>query len=191
MSYDFRLFPRRTGEDPLVTAQRDADEEDMEIFLPDAEKEALKLKVASALMAFNPDLQPFQFEYDEITKMQGISIEEAKLKYRHIELNGPDKGNGIQIDIYDDEISLTVPFWHTAEKASTVFREIWGYLKIIQSESGYITYDLQLDSIVDLNVDFQRVLNVYEESYQSMMRQLPDTIKEMEPKRPWWQFWKN
>ena len=58
MSYDFRLFRRRIGEDPLITAQRDPEE--FATTPPAPEKEALKRKVADALIANNPKLQVFQ-----------------------------------------------------------------------------------------------------------------------------------
>jgi hypothetical protein len=55
MSYDFQLFRPRPGEDPRVTAQRDSD-----VFAdspPDPQKEALKRRVADALIAHNPRLE--------------------------------------------------------------------------------------------------------------------------------------
>jgi hypothetical protein len=115
MSYDFRLFPARKDEDPLATARQE--EEEFSITHFDPEREAIKREVASALIAINPAFEPFQFDYAEIAKFEGTSIDEASLKHRHIELNGPDNGNGIQITIYEDEAALTVPYWHEGAKA--------------------------------------------------------------------------
>jgi hypothetical protein len=41
--------------------------------------------------------------------------DEARVRYRHVELNGPENGNGIQITLYDDNASITIPYWHQPE----------------------------------------------------------------------------
>src|SRR5438445_2635711 len=134
MSYDFRLFKQRAGEDALVTARADSD--GFPTTPPDPQKEALKRRVADALIARNAQLRVFQFDYDAVAKSQKISVEEARLKFRHLELNGPEEGcNGIQITLFDDEASVTVPFWREGDKAADTFREIWSYLEIISREA--------------------------------------------------------
>ena len=183
MSYDFRLFKRRTGEDPHVTAQRDSGE--ISAAPPDPQKEALKRRVADALIAHNPKLEVFQFRSEEIAEFEKTSIEEARLKYRHLELNEPeDGGNGVQITLFDDEASVTVPFWH--DNAAAVFREIWSYLSIISRETGYVIYDPQIDRIIDPSGDFDEALACYAQA----MRQIHQIDQAgATTKRPWWKFW--
>lgn len=148
MSYDFVLLKPRDGEDPRVTAQEYSQEFPSTPL--DAQKEALKRRVADALINHNPQLEVFEFGYDQIAKLEKISLEEARGKYRHLELNGPeDDGKGIQITLFDDEASVTVPFWHVGSKVEDIFREIWSYLKIIGREAGYVIYDPQIDRIID------------------------------------------
>jgi hypothetical protein len=121
MSYDFHLFRPRAGEDPYVTAQRYSDE--FADSPPDPQKEALKRRVADALIAHNPKLEVFQFGYEQIAEFEKITVEQARIKYRHLELNGSEEGtNGIQITLSDDEASVTVPFWHEGDKAADTFR---------------------------------------------------------------------
>ena len=159
MSYDFQLFRPRAGEDPYVTAQRDSEEFDDSP--PDPPKEALKRRVADALIAHNPKLEIFKFGYEEIAKFEKITVEQARLKYRHLELNGPEEGSdGIQITLFDDEASVTVPFWHEGDKAADTFREIWSYLEIISREAGYRIYDPQLDRILEPSTGFGDSLRV-------------------------------
>ena len=70
---------------------------------------------------------------------ENITVEDAKKKYRHIELNGPtEETNGIQITLFDDEASVTVPFWHQGAAARRVFEEIWSYVEIIEREGGFL-----------------------------------------------------
>src|ERR1022692_3871161 len=147
MSYDFRLFKRKAGEDPDVTARADSD--GLPTTPPDQQKEVLKRRVADALISNNPRLEAFQFDYDAVAKTLKISVEEARLKYRHLELNGPREGtNGIQIILFDDEASVTVPFWHDGDKAADTFREIWSNLETISRETGYLIYDPDRKSVV-------------------------------------------
>src|SRR5262249_15141622 len=114
MSYDFHLVPTSLGVDVLASArallERDTDEINPGPPVPD--KEARKQRLAAALVQHNPYLHPFQFGYAAIADKYGISEHEARIRYRHIELNGPDDGNGIQITIYDDAADITVPYWH-------------------------------------------------------------------------------
>lgn len=73
MSYDFRLFQRRSGEDPQVTAQRESEE--FGATPADPHKEALKRRVADALIAHNPKLEVFQFGYEEIAKRERTTVD--------------------------------------------------------------------------------------------------------------------
>ena len=185
MSYDYRLFKRIDGEDPLVTAQRDS--EGFPSTPPDPQTEALKRRVADALIAHNPQLKIFQFEYEEIAKFEEISVEAARCKYRHLELQGPDEGsNGIQITLYDDEASVTVPFWHEGDKAADTFREIWQYLEIISRESGYSAYDPQIYGVLDLSAGYEEALASYAGTVCTIRKALPVGGTR---RKPWWKFW--
>jgi hypothetical protein len=46
--------------------------------------------------------------------MEGITEDEARVRFRHIELNGADDGNGIQITLSDDTADITVPYGFVA-----------------------------------------------------------------------------
>jgi hypothetical protein len=188
MSYDFRLFVAQPGVDPLETAQSEADEECEEINpgpLVTA-KEVRKRTIADALLKANSDLTVFQFGFEEIAKSQSISVDEVKLRFRHIELNGPDDGPGIQIVLFDDGASLTVPYWHKDQKAKTVFAQIWECLTVIQHVGGYQIYDPQLERIVHLASDLEKVTGRYSDV---MKRVMGLAGNDQEGKHPWWKFW--
>ena len=185
MSYDFILFKRRAGEDPRVTAKRDSAE--FAGTPPDPQKEALKRRVADALIARNPKLEIFEFDYDRIAKLHKITVDEARLMYRYLELNEPeDETNGIQITLFDDEASVTVPFWHEDEEAEGVFREIWSYLEIISREAGYLIYDPQTDRVLDAAAGIDEALLHYSGAMQQINESLPASRKD---EKPWWKFW--
>jgi hypothetical protein len=183
MSYDFHLFLPKPGVDPRVVAQAGAAEaEDVEEINPgppDPVKETRKRTVAAALVKHDPALKVFHFGFEEIAKAEAISVEEAKLRYRHLELNGPESGPGIQITLFDDAASLTVPFWHTGEKAKAVFAQIWEYLRVIQSVAGYQIYDPQLERFINLQTDLGRTTKYYAGLVNGVVG----------VKRLWWKFW--
>jgi len=185
MSYDFRLFKRRAGEDALVTARADSD--GFPTTPPDPQKEARKRRVADALIARNAQLHVFQFDYDAVANSQKISVEDARLKFRHLELNGPEEDcNGIQITLFDDEASVTVPFWHEGEKAADTFREIWSYLEIISREGGYLIYDPQIDRVLEPSAGLDDALSCYTGAMRQTHQTLPASGAE---RRPCWKFW--
>jgi hypothetical protein len=163
MSYDFRLFLPQPGVDPLVTAQVAPDDEAEEINPgpPIPAKESRKQAIAAALIKVNPALTAFAFGFNEIAKSEGISVERAKERFRHIELNGPENGNGIQITLFDDAASLTLPYWHKDKNAKPVFTEIWQYLTVLQTVAGYQIYDAQLECIIDLASDQDAAIKCY------------------------------
>ena len=158
-TYAFRLLPRRAGEEPLVTAQRETP--DYTDSQPAEQKESLKRRLADALLARLPGLQLYQFPYDQIAAFERISVEQARCRYRHLELNSPEGGCGIRILLRDDEASVTVPFWHENTRAASAFREVWACLETICKQTGYFAYDAQLGRIVELDTDAEPVLSCY------------------------------
>ena len=174
MSYDFLCFRPRSGEDPLTTAHAiEQEEEDIQARGPDELTEARKRALADALIAKNPALTPFALEYDQIAEFRGITVEEAKRKYTYIELDGPDDGPGIQITLYDEYATVTVPYWHTGAKAQEVFEEIWEYLRVIRDKAEFVIFDPQVERILDLDRDRECALA----TYLRVMRQMPELAR--------------
>jgi hypothetical protein len=162
MSYDFMLFVPQPGVDPLITAQAELEEDEGTNPVPPVPaKEARKNALATELMKANPALKVFPFEFDKIAKHLGISIEDARMQFRHLELNGAEDGNGIQLMLYDNRASVTVPYWHKGQKAKAVFEEIWNYFRIMQSGAGYHIYDPQMERLVDLRTDLADATRSY------------------------------
>ena len=183
MSYDLRLIKPKPGEDPLVTAESESEE--IGTTPPDPTKEAAKRRVADGLIDKNPKLRVFQFDYGKVAEFKKITVDEAKLRFRHLELNGPEEGcNGIQITLFDDEASVTVPYWYTLERATETFREIWDYLEIMTRETGY---DPQVGRILDLASDFEEVVSAYSGTVGQVQKKFG--VTERKPQKPWWQFW--
>jgi hypothetical protein len=190
VSYDLHLLRLSSTGDPLseVSALLEQEEEEDEINPgpPVPEKEARKNDLAERLCAANPPLERFAFGFAEVARLYNCTEEEARVKYRHVELNGPEDGNGIQITLFDDTASIAVPYWHQADGAKTVFAEIWRYLAVLAEHGGFSAYDPQLDRLLDLSKDQPAVL----QAYGSTMEQVQGIADDGQaPKKPWWKFW--
>jgi len=185
MSYDFHLFKPRAGEDPLVTARRGSRLDQNTPLNP--KREAMKRKTADALVAHDPNLEIFQMDYEKIASFQKITVEQARLKFRHLELNGPeDDESGIQITLFDDEAAVAVPFWHEGKQAEESFRQIWNYLKIIHQETGFLVYDPQIDRVIDPASGYETALNCYTGVVRNFEKILPPAAKS---EKPFWKLW--
>jgi hypothetical protein len=192
MTYDIRLFKPRPDEDPLITAQREDDEEPSLSEL-DLVQEAIKQRIVTALISTNSALQPLWPNYQDIAARENISIEAIKLKHRWVQLDERGSQQGIQILLFDGEASISVPYWHDGAQAEDVFRRIWNYLRVINRESGYMAYDPQLGILLDLSQDFSAALHLYTGTRKAVAEQMPGIeLGTSQPKsqKKWWQFWK-
>jgi hypothetical protein len=83
VSYDLHLFRPVPGEDHLATTERCLPPEFEKAPIEPA-KEALKRKIASALMAHDPVLQIFPLDHAPIAEHFKISSAESALRSRYI-----------------------------------------------------------------------------------------------------------
>ena len=157
MSYDLYAIETHPGEDPADAYE--ALEEEPEWT---DEQVARAEKLAASLHALNPRLERFVFDYPEVAKALGVTEEEARAQWRHIELNPPDGDNPVQVTVHADHASLTMPYWYTGERARETVREALSYLALIERETGWTTFDPQLERSVDLSADLDEVVSAYE-----------------------------
>ena len=180
MSYDFILFRPRDGIDPhdLVAAENDS----VERGVRDPRVEALKRKIADALLARDPQLDVFAPDFDEISKLHKLSVEEAYERFRQIEINDT-ASSGIQITLFDESASITVPYWHKGAAARETFGRLWPLIEIVCSEGKFEVFDPQLDRVIEAQ-SFDDVV----ECYAKVTARMDDMLGRA-PRRPWWKFW--
>ena len=127
------------------------------------ECEELKRRTAAALVAANPQLWIFAIQYEEIAAFEKITVEEARRRYRYVELNGREKGNGIQIVLFDRSAVVRVPWWHAGASAAVVFEEVLEYMRLISRETGYKVFDDQIEKEIDLAHGLDESLTCYQD----------------------------
>ncbi|MGQ0508745.1 MAG: hypothetical protein ACT4TC_25875 [Myxococcaceae bacterium] len=93
-----------------------------------------------------------------------------------------DPRNGIEIELKQDYVAVTLPFSHTGPAARKVFENLGEYLGVLERD-GFETFDPQVDRVIHLPQDLDAVLRNYLGS--------ADTIAEktIPAKKPWWKRW--
>jgi hypothetical protein len=143
MSVDFYLLPRTlVGSDSenaralLEVEERHFGEAPAGL---DPATESRKRKLADLLLRMKPVFREFSIRFDEIAEFENITVEEARRKYRYIEINGP----GIQFTIFDRYIRVSV-YWGTgAEELDAIFAAL-------SAEGEFVVFDPQAERIIDL-----------------------------------------
>jgi hypothetical protein len=181
MSYDFILFQPESGIDPREIGGDD----DGQIGPRDPSVEALKRRIADALLAHDPTLSEHIFDYDEVARLHKISVAAAYERYRYIELTDIDGGSGTQITLFDDHAAVTVPYWHDDDAAGRAqLQRVWSYMDVLCGVSGYEVFDLQLDRVIT-----RSAFEVASASYSKASERIRSIIAPPQRKRPWWRFW--
>lgn len=183
MSYDLYCYKSQLGRPDLEEAQSVIEVEENVQYEPET-----KLKISKALMDFNPRLESFKFDHNEIAKLEGTTVDEAKEQFDHVELNTPDGDLATQIMIFDNNVSITIPYWYSGDKAKTVFNSVSEYTKIIRKTVGYFVYDPQTENVYDPLTNSFDGLEVYT-SMTGEAEIMKAKDNELATKKPWWKFW--
>jgi hypothetical protein len=193
VSYDLYAIPVLPGEDPagafeVVAA---ADEDEATTWTDDRVARAEQL--AGRLQALNPRLERFVFDYPQIARTLGVTEAEARVQWRHIELNTPDGDNPIQVTIEADHASLTVPYWYTGDRARATMREALSYLAVLAREAGWTVFDPQIERVLDLTGDLDEIVSAYEVGGRHVAELTheargPQPVKPAQRKRRFWPF---
>jgi hypothetical protein len=185
MSYDIYCYKSQLGRPDLEDAQAAIEVDEDEEITSDPET---KQKIAKALVNHNPRLERFKFDYEEIAKFQGKSVDEVKKAFDHIELNTPEGDIATQITIFDNNVSITVPYWYSGDKAIEVFNKISDYAKVIRQTAGYFVYDPQTDKAFDPLTENIFGLGIYQSMIDKVEKMRTEQTQKT-GKKPWWKFW--
>jgi hypothetical protein len=172
MSYVFHLLPRGDG-DIRARARRERD--DGAFVAIDAGKEARKLAAAEALVARYPTLEVSREGYDR----------GSPSRMRCFEINDlGDDSFGVQIQLFDDDATVTVPYWHAGEKAADCFAQVWDFMRLICASTGYSVFDKQMDRVLEDGEAIDAALAAYAGQMKRVTRD-PDFGGRKPPKPKW------
>ncbi|WMX46562.1 hypothetical protein RGF97_19385 [Streptomyces roseicoloratus] len=54
-------------------------------------------------------------------------------------------GTGIDLSVFGDEVSITVPYWHTGDRAATVLGKLFALSAVVEKETGLTAFDPQAE----------------------------------------------
>ena len=187
MSYDVYCYQPQSDAPDAKEAQALIKSEEGAARRDDDEARSIKRKIADALLKYNPRLEPFNVDHNEVAKLMKKTYEQAKAQWNHIELNPPEGDLAIQLEIHWDHVSLTIPYWYTGAKADQVFEQLSAYLRIIREAAGFFAYDPQTNRAFDP----QREEFGEHGEYDRIAENLPQIIAQGADKtsKPWWKFW--
>lgn len=188
MSYDLYCYKSQLGRPDLDEAQAVIDDEEDEEYEDVQSGPVTKLRIAKALLDFNPRFESFEFDFKAISELQKISVEEAKEQYNHIELNIREGDLATQVTIFDNNVLITIPYWYSGDKAKMVFDNVREYTKIIRKTAGYFVYDPQTENVYDPEFNAFNGLSIYT-SRSSEVEKLKTGNPNSINKKPWWIFW--
>ena len=202
MSYDLYLLRQRPGESTDDVLEQQELDEDIDSGPLDPACEERKRKLAAAIEAAAPVFKPFVMDYAEVAKAMNCMEEQARRRMRHIELNEePPPGHGIQVTVNDDSVAVTVPYWHTGEKARRAFEIIAQVCEPAVKAWGLAIHDPQLDRMVTLPADLPAMRAVYEKMVADIhdpngrflaaaTAQIDREFGQIPVTKKWWQFWR-
>ncbi|WP_055587789.1 hypothetical protein [Peterkaempfera griseoplana] len=55
-------------------------------------------------------------------------------------------GTGIQLSVFQDEVSITVPYWHSGDDAARVLDQVYALGAVVERETGMDGYDPQAEA---------------------------------------------
>jgi hypothetical protein len=172
MSYVFHLLARGEG-DVRARARRERD--DGAFVALDPAKEARKLAAAEALVARYPTLEVSREGYDR----------GSPSRLRCFEINDlSDESFGVQIQLFDDDATVTVPYWHAGEKAADCFAQVWDFMRLICAATGYSVFDKQMDRLLEDGEAIDAALTTYAAQMKRVTRD-PDLGGRKPPKPKW------
>jgi len=185
MSYDLYSYrpsvatPSREDALAVISPEEDA------TFRNDDKARAIKQRIAAALIERNYRLERFEIDFARVCESQNISLEAARARLNHIELNPPDGELAIQLTIHWNHVSLEFPYWYSGSQRDAVFNLALEYLQLIKKVEGFFAYDPQTDAAFDP----KDIESLDHSEYSRIVENLPAIIAQGEAKKPWWKFW--
>jgi|GEM_PF-1030246 len=189
MSYDIYCYKSKSGN----PNEEEADliiEADNDKWATKDRDANTKLSIVKALTNYNPRLESFDFDYGKISELTSTTIEEAKDKFDHIELNTPEGDIAVQMTVYDNHVYINVPYWYKGDDANKLFQDLKSYIKIIRETAGYFVFDPQTGQVFDPAENgfegLEKYLSVGENIEEIIGKQNTTKAK---TSQPWWKFW--
>ncbi|MBP5862373.1 hypothetical protein QBA57_18785 [Streptomyces scabiei] len=124
MSYDIYFLNRCDGQawDTVLEAMEDAAED----------SEPIPTHLLEAWARIVPQAR---------TLLGEVEITEYEQESRDLS----HSGTGIDLSVFGDEVSITVPYWHAGDDAAVVLGQVFALAAVVEKETGLTAYDPQAE----------------------------------------------
>jgi hypothetical protein len=147
MSYYIYCYQSRLGTPNIKEAQSIIEVFEEQGFLQSNYKR--KLEIAQALINCNPAFTRSDFTFDTMSSHAEVIASDQSVPPISIQLNAVSAFGRVEVTIFDNNISLSVPYWYTDIHGEEVFEKLIVYTKIISRISGYYVYDPRAEIVYD------------------------------------------
>lgn len=111
-----------------------------------AEAAARKRELADLLLRLKPDFVEFKPNFAAIARLQQIAEDEARLRFRHVEINGEIQRANTQCVFHDRHVTILCGFGMSSETLA----ELDAILYSLSLAGGFVVYDPQTCTVYDL-----------------------------------------
>lgn len=184
MSYDLYLVraPEGATDDDVAAIALAAAEADVPTGPPDPAVEARRRALADALCAADPTLTASAPDHAAIAEIEGITVEEARRRYRQLEVYGPPDGHGILVTLHDDWVSIEMPYGRARGRSEEAdMATLLRYVELLTRLGGFVAWDPQGPNVVDPSA--------YGGPRSPTPAAVPAVAPDDKATRPWWRFW--
>jgi hypothetical protein len=160
MSYDIHLFAPVSGEDPILTAQRDVDESEPSQPLS-LDSKSRNARIALRLAELNT-----AFDIHELASGTEVTWQRDNCAF--------------QLFLADSSGAINMPYW-SKNQDQEIFDLIATVLKVVHEETGFLAFDPQSEQLIAL--DGQSTIST------QLFGVGVNVLEKVVPGQPWWKFW--
>jgi len=183
MSYDLYLYKSNLS-NPDIDDASQVIEDDKDIWAKKPYNYQTKTSIEKALMTVDTDLEAF--DYEQLAKKQGKTIDEVKGSFMKFELRSNDID--INIEIYDYHVAITIPYRYKGSEAQKAFEMVNLYADTIIKVVNYFVYNPQSGEAFDLKIKKLDGLSKYL-SVSTDFETIMSSSKTTQEKKTWWKIW--
>jgi hypothetical protein len=147
MSFDLYLLPARVVAVDANLARDYIERENARFSeIPNArdpECERRKRELADLLLRLKPTFREFNVDFQTIADWEKVSVDEARRKYRYIEVDGSSEPAEAQFVFHDNYVVI---HWYSG----TPFEEMDAILYSLSLAGDFVVFDPQSDEVYDL-----------------------------------------
>jgi len=100
------------------------------------------------------------------------TAEEGDRNNRHESIELTDSVSGLQVRLFQDSISVTIPYRADSDVQKDLVHQLWECLRLFEA-AGFSSFDVQQDKVLSLDADYEGTQSYYTAVCDKISRVLP------------------